>query len=98
MHFFVRFEPRPEQAAEFREELMRAVAATREEPGCLRIEAFESLRPPARFSVHSEWVEEAAFDGHTDLPHTVRFLAAAARLLPHPVRGLRTRPLTPPHP
>jgi quinol monooxygenase YgiN len=43
------------------------------------------------FEVHSEWVDEAAFDLHAELPHTVRFLEAAEGLLTHPVLGLRTQ-------
>jgi quinol monooxygenase YgiN len=36
-------------------------------------------------------VDEAAFELHARLPHTVRFLAAAKELLTHPVEGLRSR-------
>jgi quinol monooxygenase YgiN len=43
------------------------------------------------FAIHSEWVDEAAFELHAKLPHTVRFLQAAEKLLAHPVQGLRTR-------
>ena len=90
---FVRFEPRPENAAEFREELLRVVAASRAETGCVAMHVFESLREPLVFAIHSEWVDEAAFELHAQLPHTVQFLAAAAKLLTHPVDGLRTRPI-----
>lgn len=93
MHFFVRFEPRPEQAGAFRELLRETVSATRAEAGCRAIQAFESLGPPARFAVHSEWADEAAFDLHASLPHTVKFLEAAGQLLSHPVHGFKTRPL-----
>jgi quinol monooxygenase YgiN len=57
----------------------------------LAISVFESLREPFAFAIHSEWVDEAAFELHTQLPHTVRFLGATAKLLTHPVEGLRTR-------
>src|SRR6202022_3420302 len=91
MHFFVRFEPRPGKAAEFREELLRVLPFTRAEAGCLAIHAFESLRAPVLFAIHSEWVDEAAFELHAQLPHTVRFLSAAEALLTHPIQGLRLR-------
>ncbi len=90
MHCFVRFEPLPEKRAEFREELLRVVEASRTEPGCVAIHSFESLRAPSVFAIHSEWEDEAAFELHARLPHTVRFLAAAKNLLSHPVEGLRT--------
>jgi quinol monooxygenase YgiN len=91
LHFFVRFEPQPGKAAAFREELLRVVTPTRLEPGCLGIDVFESLREPFTFAIHSQWVDEAAFELHTQLEHTVRFLRAAQELTGHPVEGLRTR-------
>jgi quinol monooxygenase YgiN len=93
IHFFVRFEPLPGKESEFREELLRIVEPTRAEIGCIAIHAFESLRAPFTFAIHSEWVDEAAFELHAQLPHTVRFLDAAERLLPHAVQGLRAREL-----
>ena len=91
VHFFVRFEPLPEKEMEFREELLRIVEPSRAEPGCLALHVFESLREPFVFAIHSEWVNEAAFELHAQLPHTVRFLGAAKELLTHPVQGLRSR-------
>lgn len=91
VHFFVRLEPVSGSEAGFREELARVVEPTLAEPGCVAIRAYESLREPRVFTIHSEWVDEAAFELHAQLPHTVRFLAAAERLLSHPVQGLRSR-------
>jgi len=91
MHFFARFEPLPGKALEFREELLRVVEASRSEEGCVAIHAFESLREPLVFAIHSEWVDEAAFELHARLPHTVRFVEASQELLPHPIEGLRSR-------
>jgi quinol monooxygenase YgiN len=91
VHFIVRLEPRRGAEAEFREELLRVVAASRAEPGCLAIHAFEALREPTEFAIHSEWVDEAAFDQHAQMPHSIRFVAAAERLLTHPIQGLRSR-------
>ncbi len=89
-HFIVRFEPIAGKEAEFRQELLRVVDATRTETGCLAIHAFESLAKPPVFAIHSEWADEAAFDQHTQLPHTVRFVGAAKELLTHPIEGLRS--------
>jgi quinol monooxygenase YgiN len=91
VHFFVRFEPLPLKDTEFREELLRVVESTRAEAGCLSIDTFESLLEPFVFAIHSEWADEAAFELHARLPHTVRFLKAAERLLTHPVQGMRAR-------
>jgi len=91
MHFIVRFEPQPGKEAEFREELRRVAVPSRAETGCLGLRIFESLHEPAMFAIHSEWADEAAFDLHATLPHTVRFLKAAEKLLTHPVQGLKSR-------
>lgn len=91
VHFIVRFEPLPGKETEFRAELLRVLEPSRAESGCLAIHVFESLREPLRFAIHSEWVDENAFEVHAQLPHTVRFVAAAKELLTHPIDGLRSR-------
>lgn len=90
-HFVVRFEPRPGAEAELRAALLRVVEATRAEPGCVAIHVFESVREPAGFAIQSEWVDEAAFDVHSAMPHTVQFVTAAEALTGRPVHGLRSR-------
>ncbi len=88
-HFIVQFEPAQGQETAFRQELLRVSEPSRAEPGCLRMEIFESVREPRVFAIHSEWADEAAFELHAAMPHTVRFLAVAEKLLRHEVRGLR---------
>ena len=90
-YFIVRFEPLPGKEAAFRDELLRVNEPSRAETGCLSIEVFESVREPFVFAVYSEWVDEASFDVHAGLSHTVRFLEAAEKLLTHSVQGLRMR-------
>ena len=91
IHTFVRFEPQPGKEQQLREELKLLLEPTRAEPGCIRIHLYEALRDPVVFYVHSEWVDEAAFDAHPKLPHMVRFLGLAGGLTMHPVKGTRTR-------
>jgi quinol monooxygenase YgiN len=91
LHTIFRFEPLPGKESEFCDELLRVYESSRAEPGCLRIDVFESLREPFVFAIHSEWVDEASFEMHATLPHTVQFLQAAEALLKHPVQGLRLR-------
>jgi quinol monooxygenase YgiN len=91
IHFIVRFEPLAGQAAEFREELLRVAPPSRAEPGCIALHVFESLHEPVQFAIHSEWKDEAAFETHAKLPHTLRFIEAGEKLLTHPIAGLRSR-------
>jgi len=90
LHVFVRFEPLPGKEQQLRDELLRVISATRTEPGCLVIHLFQSVREPLIFSIHSEWLDEAAFDAHSSFPHMQRFLSVVPALLSHPIRALRT--------
>jgi quinol monooxygenase YgiN len=91
LHTFVRFEPIPSKEQQLREELKSLLDPTRAEPGCIRMHLYEALRDPLIFYIQSEWVDEAAFDAHTKLPHMTRFLGLAGELVAHPVKGLRTK-------
>ena len=90
MHFIVRFEPRTGCESAFREELLRVLEPSRSEPGCLAMQAFESLHEPRGFGIHSVWLDEAAFETHSRQPHTLAFVVAAERLLSHQIAGLRS--------
>jgi len=90
-HFLVRFDPPRERSAEFRTALLAVTDAARAEPGCIEIHAFESVREPREFAIHSEWVDETSFEVHGGLAHTVLFIASAEKLLGRPVQGLRVR-------
>jgi quinol monooxygenase YgiN len=84
-----------------KEGLQEAVAATirevlspsQKEPGCLSIHAFRAIRDPRQFYIHSRWQDEAAFDNHARLPHTVRFLEKVQSQIDHLLEVTRTRPL-----
>ncbi len=90
----IRFEPLPGNESEFRNEVLQVSELSRAEPGCLRLDVFESLREPFIFAIHSEWVDEASFELHASFPHTVRFLEAARELLAHPIQALRLRQIS----
>ena len=69
-------------------QLERAIAEvqrpTSEEDGCLGYRAFRSVRDPREYYVHSRWRDQAAFDHHARLPHTLRFVSVVEPLLDHP--------------
>jgi quinol monooxygenase YgiN len=73
--------------------LREVVAPTRQEAGNLAIAVFRSVRDPRLFYVHSRWVDEAAFDHHGELPHTLRFVSAVEPLIDHPLDVNPTLPL-----
>jgi quinol monooxygenase YgiN len=86
---FTRFHARPGTEAAVEEALRDVVLPSRAEAGCLDIHAFHSIRDPQVFYIHSRWKDEAAFDVHAKLPHTVRFIERVEPLLDHPLKAER---------
>jgi quinol monooxygenase YgiN len=87
---FARFHARPGNESAVAEAMRDGLAPTREEPGCLSIHHFRSIRNPQLFYIHSRWKDEAAFEVHAGLPHTVRFLERVEPLIDHPLDVTRT--------
>jgi quinol monooxygenase YgiN len=85
LFIFARFHAREGQEDAVAEALREVVAPSRAEDGCLGIHAFRSTRDPRLFYVHSRWTDEAAFDLHGQLPHTVRFIERVGSLVDHPL-------------
>jgi len=86
---FTRFHARPEAEAAVEEALRDVVPPTRAEAGCLDIHAFHSIRDLQVFYIRSRWKDEAAFETHAGLPHTVRFIERVEPLLDHPLQAER---------
>jgi len=42
-------------------------------------------RDPRLFFIHSRWRDEAVFDAHADLPHTLRFLGRVGPVIDQPL-------------
>jgi quinol monooxygenase YgiN len=85
LHVIARFHAQPGRESAV-EAAIRAVSApTRDEAGCLDYQAVRSIRDPALFFIHTRWTDEAAFERHATLPHTVRFLATIEPLIDHPL-------------
>ena len=80
-----RFHARPGDEGAVEESLRDVVAPSRAEAGCRSIHVFRSTRDPRLFYIHSRWVDEAAFDHHAGLPHTVRFIERVQALIDHPL-------------
>lgn len=93
LFIFARFHALPGEEEAVGAALAEVVVPTREEPGCLSIHVFGSTRDAQLFFIHSRWRDEAAFEEHADLPHTVRFLEQVQPLLDHPLDVTRTRRL-----
>jgi len=80
-YVFVRLHAREGEEGAVEEALREVTGPSREEVGCLSFHTFRSVRDRRLFYIHSRWVDEAAFQVHAELPHTVRFLARVDPLL-----------------
>jgi quinol monooxygenase YgiN len=91
---FARFHALPGREAEVEAAIRQSVAASSREPGCRLIQGFRSLRDAQLFFIHSRWVDEAAFELHAVLPHTVHFLATVPPLIDHSLDVTRSARFT----
>lgn len=82
---FARFHARAGCEADVAAAIAEVVPPTAAEPGCLGIAGYADTRDLQLFFIHSLWTDEAAFDRHAGLPHTVRFLATVQSLVDHPL-------------
>src|SRR5215468_6489562 len=94
LFIFARFHAREGEESALAAVLDEQIRFARGEPGCLMIDAYRSTRDPRLFYIHSRWTDEAAFEVHARLPHTVRFLERVASLLDHPLDITRAESLT----
>ena len=85
LHIIARFHARPGQENAVEAAIREISVPTRAEAGCFDYQAFHSTRDPALFFIHTRWQDEAAFEQHAALPHTVRFLATVEPLIDHPL-------------
>jgi quinol monooxygenase YgiN len=90
LFIFARFHARPGNETAVAEAMRECLAPTRAEPGCLSIQHFRSVRDSRLYYIHSVWTDEAAFEHHAGLPHTVRFLERVQPLIDHPLDVNRT--------
>ncbi len=90
-YVFVRLHAREAQENAVEEELREVTGPSRAEPGCLSFHTFRSMRDPRLFFIHSRWADEAAFQVHAELPHTVLFLKRVDALLDQPREVTRTQ-------
>lgn len=90
LFIFARFHARAGRESDVADAILKVIAPTRTEPGCLSIHAFRSTRDAQLFYIHSRWTDEPAFDRHAGLPHTVEFLKRVQTLIDHPLDVTRS--------
>jgi len=94
LYIFARFHAQAGREQDVADALSEVLPLARAEPGCLGIQAFRASRDPRLFFIHSRWKDEAAFDLHATLPHTVRFIERVSAAIDHPLDVNRTQLLS----
>jgi quinol monooxygenase YgiN len=89
LYVFVRLHARENQEDALSQALAEVVPPTSREPDCLEVHAYRSTADPRLFYIHSRWKDEAAFDLHATLPHTVKFIESVEALINHPFQVTR---------
>jgi quinol monooxygenase YgiN len=90
LNIFARFHAQPGNENALEQALADVLGPTRDEPGCLSIHTFRSIQDPRLFYIHSRWVNEATFEIHASLQHTVRFIERIRSLIDHPLDVTRS--------
>lgn len=67
----------PQHTDALRAALDTLIAATRQEPGCLRYELNQDLENPAAWVMYEIWQSQAALEAHNQTAHMGAFLATA---------------------
>ncbi|HEX7078368.1 MAG TPA: putative quinol monooxygenase [Candidatus Eisenbacteria bacterium] len=78
-----RFHAREGQEEAVSAAMLEGMIPSLEEPGCLSVQHFRGTRDPRLFFIVSRWKDEAAFERHAEMPHTVRFLERVEPLIDH---------------
>ena len=55
-----------------------AVGSVNDEPGCIRFDVIQDAEDPNRIWLYEVYVDEAAFEAHTQAPHFERWRDATA--------------------
>ena len=90
LYGFVRLHARAGEESAVEQALREVMGPSREEDGCLSFHIFRSIRDRQLFYIHSKWTDDAAFQKHGKLPHTLRFLERVDALLDQPRDVART--------
>ena len=81
---FARFHALPGQEKGVEDALRKIIAPTRQqEPGCLEIHIFRSIKDARLFYIHSRWLDETAFDHHISQPYIKKFAEEVELLIDH---------------
>ena len=80
-----RIKAKADRAQRVKEELLKLLAQTRAENGCINFDMHQGATDPAQFLFHENWTSEAALKAHFETPHIKTWLKQAEELLAEPL-------------
>jgi quinol monooxygenase YgiN len=75
------FQAKPGWQSRLREELLRLIAPTRAEAGCILYDLHESPDDPSQFLFYEVWRSQPELDAHFQTPHLQRLVKVAAEFV-----------------
>lgn len=75
---------KPGSETRLKQDLLRLVAETRKEEGCLNYDLHQSSDDPTKFLFYENWTSKAHLDRHAQSAHIQAFRARAGELLAAP--------------
>jgi quinol monooxygenase YgiN len=91
LYVFARFHSKPGLESSVEQAILRVLGPTRNEPECLGVNIFRSVRDGGLFYIHSRWQSDAGFDRHGEQPYTKAFVDEVLPLIEHPLDVVRTQ-------
>ncbi|MFO8084969.1 MAG: putative quinol monooxygenase [Desulfobacterales bacterium] len=69
-----------------REELLKLVAPTRSESGCINYDLHQCSDDKTKFMLHENWVSKRDLDIHLEMPYLNHFKSIAGEILAEPLQ------------
>ena len=80
-----RIKAKPEMVQVVKAELLKLLAPTRVERGCINFDMHQALHDESQFLFHENWESEACLRDHLNAPHIRNWFGKSETLLAEPV-------------
>jgi len=77
---------KPGKVAALKKELLKVIAPTRKEDGCISYDLHQDVDDSTVFVFHETWASREHLDAHLATPHLQALVAVADKLTAEPVR------------
>lgn len=80
-----RIRAKPGMQEKVKQHLLKLIAPTRAEKGCLNYDLHQSVDDPALFLFYENWIDKKSLEDHLKKPHLNTFREKAEAMLAEPV-------------